>query len=120
MFGVGAFGDDRGAMLEAPPQQCLSFGLAVLSCNAGNCPVLHCMPFLLQLDWSPWMVSSNAVRFHEDMHCCMSFALLHVICTFACLMSLQMQQTQTGVLACTLTGLNNNVIAKMPGRTENA
>ncbi len=24
VFGVGTLGDDRGAMLEAPPQQCLS------------------------------------------------------------------------------------------------
>ena len=87
VLGVDTFGDDRGAMLEPPPQQCLGYCLAMLSCNAGNCLVLHCMPFLLQLDWSPWMVaamSSNTVMCHKDMHCCMSFALLHVFCTVAC------------------------------------
>ena len=58
VFGVGTFGDDRGAMLEAPPQQCLSYCLAMLSCNASNCLVLHCT-FLLQLGWTSWTVAAT-------------------------------------------------------------
>ena len=56
VFGIGTFGDDRGAMLEAPPQQCLSYCLTVLSCNVSNRLVLHCTS-LLQLGWTSWAVA---------------------------------------------------------------
>jgi len=41
MFGVAAFGNDRGAMLKPPPQQCLSNCLAILLCNMGYFCILH-------------------------------------------------------------------------------
>ncbi len=47
------------------------------------------------------------------LHCCMSFALLHVICAVACHLHCCMSfATPRGVLACTLTRLNN-VTAKL-------
>lgn len=49
MFRVAAFGDDRGAMLKPPPQQCLSNCLAILLCNMGYfCILHHTLAVLLQ------------------------------------------------------------------------
>ncbi len=85
-------------MLEAPPQQCLSYCLAMLSCNASNFLVLHCTSFLLHLGWAPWLVAATC----QAMLC-----YLVRTSAVACRLPLLMQQTQRGVLACILTRLNN-------------
>lgn len=41
VFRVGALGDDRGAMLQSPPQKCLSCSLAVLCSYCRHLLVLN-------------------------------------------------------------------------------
>ncbi len=41
VLGVAAFGNDRSAMLEPPPQQCLCNCLAILLCNTGYFCILQ-------------------------------------------------------------------------------